>query len=170
MGSTVFTTSKKGTRSTSVFDRVARAVEKLFVVHGPLPPTDLAEALGIAVIEIPYRGIKGVSINMWGLNAVTVSAHLSPYQKDGALLHEIAHQLFHGGTACFYLESDPLGRATKYEAEAHLFVLLYALRWDKQGLEECGYNLYRFAGMYGVPRRVVDDFWEMFVTASKTTL
>jgi len=146
----------------SVFDRVAGLVERLFAIFGPLSPHDLAGTLGIEVRELFYRGINGFS---WrskegGERVVLVSAALSRRKKDGVLLHEVAHQLLHEGVSRFYLENDPLGRVDKYEVESHLFALLYALRWDREGFEECGYDIYRFAEQYGVSKRVVIGFWD----------
>lgn len=140
-----------------IFRRILKTVKCLIDLHGLLHPRELAERLGLAVLEVPYRRFKGMSFE-FELPVVTVDSALPVKRQYGALLHEIGHQVLHPGTTRFLVEANPFERPTKYEIEAHLFTLVYALLWDKYGFEECGYDVYRFAGMYGVPQGVADGF------------
>jgi len=139
-----------------MFERISKEVKILIERYGLLRPSELAEHCGLFVLRVPYRRVHGVSLSLGGLRVVTVDPSLPAQRQNGALLHETGHQVLHPGTVGFFIEANPFERPTKYELEAHLFALLYALRWDKWGFEECGCDLFRFAGVYGLPYRAAE--------------
>lgn len=139
-----------------MFDRISKIVYSLVGKYGLLHPFDLAERCGIFVLRVPYRRVHGVSLSLGGLRVVAIDPSLPAQRQNGALLHETGHQVLHPGMVGFFVEANPFERPTKYELEAHLFALLYVLRWDRQGFEECGRDVFRFAGMYGLPKRAAE--------------
>ena len=139
-----------------MFDRILKTVNTLIGKYGLLHPSALAERCGLFVLRVPYRRVHGVSLSLGGLRVVAIDPSLPIQRQNGALLHETGHQVLHPGTVGFFVEANPFERPTKYELEAHLFALLYALRWDRWGFEECGCDVFRFAGMYGLPHMAAE--------------
>lgn len=118
-----------------MFERISKSLNLLIETQGLLHPRDLAERLGLTVLEIPYRRLSSISLNFEDVPFVAVDSTLPVYQQNGALLHEVAHQVLHPGTTRFFIEVHLFERQGKYEMEAHLFALLYTLRWDEEGFE-----------------------------------
>lgn len=139
-----------------MFERISKEVKILIEKYGLLHPFNLAERCDIFVLRVPYRRVHGVSLSLGGLRVVAIDPSLPAQRQNGALLHETGHQVLHPGMVGFFVEANPFERPTKYELEAHLFALLYALRWDRWGFEECRYDVFRFAGMYGLPKRAAE--------------
>lgn len=144
----------------SLLKRALKAAASLIEKHGLLHPRELAERCEMLVLEIPYRYVGGLSLDFAGARVVAVDPLLPASQQNGILLHEIGHQVLHPGVAGFFIESNPLERPAKYELEAHLFALVYLLLWDRRKLEECGNDVFRFAGYYGLPRRAAEVVYE----------
>lgn len=91
------------------------------------------------------------------LNVLAVDASLPLPHQRGVILHECGHHVLHGEESRFFLEQSTLYLPDRKEMEADLFALFYLQEWDKLGLEECGGDLFRFAGFYGLPRRAVEE-------------
>lgn len=139
-----------------MFDRILKTVKSLIEKHGLLHPREMAERCGLLVLEIPYRRLHGISFFLAGLRVIAVDSSLPPYRKNGTLFHEITHQILHPGMTRFFIETIPTKRPARYELEADLGGLIYALMWDRQGFVDCGYNVYRFAELYGFCRAAAD--------------
>lgn len=119
--------------------------------HGLLSPARLAREMGIVPLKLPLRSTHGISFSVDGKRVVFVDASLPPARQDGALMHEVGHQVFHPGEVRFCLRRLHCGVSWRREAEVNLFALLYLLAWDRESFGACGYNLYAFAEAYGVP-------------------
>ncbi|MEW6424320.1 MAG: hypothetical protein AB1523_06155 [Bacillota bacterium] len=66
-------------------------------------------------MQIPYRRVHGLSLSFGGLRVVAVDPSLPAQRRNGALLHETAHQVLHPGTVRFFVEENLFERPTKYE-------------------------------------------------------
>lgn len=119
--------------------------------YGLLSPARLAREMGIVPLELPLRSTHGISFSVNGKRVVFVDSSLSPARQDGALMHEVGHQVLHPGEVRFHLRRFHRGVSWKREAEVNLFTLLYLLAWNRELFEACGYNLYAFAEAHGVP-------------------
>ncbi len=129
---------------------IAGEIEMLIAIYGLLPPSELAEQHGLLVLKLSLRRAKGFSLTLDGTRAVAVNSSLPPLEQDGVLLHEIGHRVLHPGLARFFVEEQTRYPLSKFERQANIFALLYAIRWDMQRLEECGTDIGRFAKMYGL--------------------
>lgn len=139
-----------------MFERILKEVKILIDRYGLLHPSDLADRCGLFILRVPFRRVHGISLSLGDFRVVAINPSLPAERQYGALLHETAHQVLHPGMVGFFIEANPFERPTKYELEAHLLTLLYALRWDRWGFEECGCDVFRFAEMYGLPYRAAE--------------
>ncbi|WP_027719415.1 ImmA/IrrE family metallo-endopeptidase [Desulfovirgula thermocuniculi] len=134
-----------------LLDFVSGRVEEVIRRYGLLSPADLARELGVVPVKLPLRSAHGISFSVDGKRVVFVDASLPPARQDGALVHEVGHQVFHPGEVRFRLRRLHCGVSWRREAEVNLFALLYLLAWNRELFEACGYNLYAFAEAHGVP-------------------
>lgn len=136
-----------------MFDWIFKVVMKIISQYGLLRPEDLADYLKINdILPVPVRLIHGGIFNTFATPIILLSADLNDYQRIGCLLHEIFHRVLHPGTNRLMDVAYIINQSEKFELEAHLGALIYAIMWDKEGFENCRYDVYRFAEMYGLSR------------------
>lgn len=139
-----------------LFEWILKTVQVVIDRFGLLHPGELADCHGIHVLSAPMKRIHGGLIVMLSMPLVVLNDSLPHHRQLGALLHEVAHKVLHPGTNRFMDNPYIKNRCGKYELEAHLFALIYALMWDRQGFEDSGYNVKTFAEMYGLSRSAAD--------------
>lgn len=131
-------------------------MEAVVARHGLLSPGELLEAVAdVVFVPLRHGRIRGAShLNGVDRPLVVINASLLGRKLDGAFLHEGGHIVLHPWANRLFLQGRTLFLPGRYETEADVFALAYALKWDREGLEECGRDALRFAGMYGLPRAV----------------
>lgn len=139
-----------------LFDRILNKVMELVSRYGLLHPRELADYCGVHVINVPTKRVRGGFFAIPGLPVAAVSLLLPYPHQIGVLLHEVAHRVLHPETNRFMDNVYIKNSYGRFELEAHLFALIYAILWDRQGFEDCGYDVYRFAGIYGLSQRAAD--------------
>ncbi|MQL51784.1 hypothetical protein GFC01_05805 [Desulfofundulus thermobenzoicus] len=134
-----------------MFDWILEIVMRIIKQYGLLNPGELADYLEINdVLSVPVRIIHGGIFNTFALPIVLLSSDLSDRRRIGCFLHEIFHRVLHPGMNRLMDDVYIINRSEKLELEAHMGALIYAIMWDKEGFEDCCYNVYRFAEMYGL--------------------
>lgn len=129
-----------------VLDKVVLVIKK----YGLQSPERLALDMGVVPLKVPFHTAQGMSFVLGCVKVVAIDDSLTPAMFEGRVLHEIAHQVFHPERTRYFIHAFTRYITGRYEAEVELFVLLYALAWNWEGFEGCGYNAYAFAEAYGV--------------------
>ncbi|NHM28915.1 MULTISPECIES: ImmA/IrrE family metallo-endopeptidase [Desulfofundulus] len=139
-----------------MFGRIFKQVSDLISRCGLLHPRELADYCEVNVLYVPTKRLRGGFIDIPDGAIVVVSPLLPRFKRYGILLHEVAHKILHPGTNRFMDHAYIRYSCGKYELEAHLFALIYAVLWDREGFEECEYDPHRFADKYGLSPQAAD--------------
>lgn len=125
---------------------IVRKVNGTIRKYGLLSPEDLAKTLFDAVLKVsmPYGHIRGMSYE----NLAVVDANQSPWYLVGSMVHESGHQELHAGINRIFYQYYTYFPLDKYELEADIYGLVYAVRWYVEADEPVG-NLYDFARLLG---------------------
>ena len=135
---------------------VRAAVAKLALQYGTRCPYELADHMGIEIIEFPFRQIRGLLISWEGRTIIGVRSSLPPHEKRAIIAHEIGHQELHPFSAGhFFIRENTYFVPERFEREADLFAA--ALLLDKHPWE--GETMTEYSGRSGVPARLVKVMW-----------
>lgn len=74
---------------------VHKKAQKLIQQYNTRDPWELAKYLGIVVVPIPFKNLRGMFYNMEGQKFAFINSNLNDKQKHRTLLHEIAHAWLH---------------------------------------------------------------------------
>ncbi|ACX51843.1 protein of unknown function DUF955 [Ammonifex degensii KC4] len=139
-------------------ERIRACVEGVISIYGLVHPEELAERLGLTVVEVrdSLKAVRGAFICKKGLKLVCIDANLPTLHRHAAVLHECGHYLLHPGENRFFIESRTFLPSGRKELEATLFALFYLVEWNRDLLERLEHNLHRFAKAHGLPLRVAE--------------
>lgn len=132
------------------------AVAKLVLKYGTRCPYELADHLGIDIIEHPFKRIRGLVLQIHDSTVIGVQSTLPDDEKRAIIAHEIGHQELHPSTVGHYfIREHTYFVAGKFEREADLFAA--ALLLDRLPRE--GETVMEYSGRSGVPARLVKVIW-----------
>lgn len=135
---------------------IRAAVAKLALEHCTRCPFELADYLGIEIIEFPFRRIRGLIVNIDGYTVIGVRSALPHHEKRAIVAHEIGHQELHSPTVGhFFILEHTYVLPGRIEREADLFAA--ALLLDKHPWE--GETVQEYSGRAGVPEKLVKVVW-----------
>ncbi|RJO62803.1 MAG: ImmA/IrrE family metallo-endopeptidase [Dehalococcoidia bacterium] len=148
--------SRRNRGGTRVFHKIFAIVKSVISRYGLLPPEELAGGFNVVTLDVNTKQVRGCSMTIAGRRLIALNSSLSNQYRRGVLLHEVGHFLLHPGVNRFFLERSTFFQPGRYETEADLFALTYLLLWNRDGFEECGYDVFRFAECYGLSRRAAE--------------
>ena len=132
------------------------AVAKLVLKYSTRCPYEIADHLGIDIIEHPFKRIRGLVLQIHDRTVIGVQSTLPPYEKRAILAHELGHHELHSSTVGHYFIREHTHLVPgRIEREADLFAA--ALLLDKHPWE--GETMTEYSGRSGVPARLVKVMW-----------
>jgi len=106
----------------------------LELARGGMKPIDIAAFLGIEVIFLPFKTIKGIAMTLGSHKIIQIDEGLTEIEKQLVCGHELGHFLYHGeANFMFILEKTYF--YPKNEYQANLFGCKLVLG-EKAGLYE----------------------------------
>jgi len=110
-----------------------KAVE---LARAGLKPLDIATALGIKVLFLPFKAIKGIALSLDSHKFILIDSGLTKMERQLVCGHEIGHFLLHpAANFLFVLEKTYF--YSKHEYQANLFACELLLG-EKAELYKCG--------------------------------
>ncbi|MGB9803493.1 ImmA/IrrE family metallo-endopeptidase [Desulfofundulus sp.] len=135
-----------------MFDWVFKNVMQIIEQYGLVSPKDLADCVGINdILVVPTRILHGGIFDTFAAPLILLSTDLMDYKQIGCLLHEVFHQVLHPHTNRLMNNPYIINCSGRFEVEANVGALIYAIFWDKDLFEQLEYNVFRFAEIYGFP-------------------
>lgn len=98
-------------------------VQKLVCKLGTNNPEEILNTLGVKILELPMRGIRGIYKRLKRNTFVVVDCDLDEREKNFVLAHELGHHILHRGDNRVYLDRCTLYTSSRYEKEADLFAV-----------------------------------------------
>jgi len=98
----------------------------LELAKGGMKPLDIAAYLGIDVIFLTFKAIKGIAISLGSHQLIQIDEGLTEFEKQLVCSRELAHFIFHGEScSTFILEKTYF--YPKQEYRANIFACQLAL-------------------------------------------
>lgn len=137
--------------------RITSAVSHLIKKHNTRCPYELADRLGIEIVEFSFAKIRGLIFYLGERKIIGVKADLPKHEKRAIVAHEIGHEELHPATVgYFFIKEHTSFVPGKYEHEADLFAA--ALLVDEP--PEYGEGIKHFAARKNIIPRLVKILWE----------
>lgn len=135
----------------------ARAVvAKLALKYGTRCPYELADHLGIDIVEHPFKKIRGLVLQIHDRTVIGVQSTLPPHEKRAIVAHEIGHQELHSfNIGHFFIREHTYIVPGRLEREADLFAAILLL--DRYPHE--GETVTEYSDQVEVPARLVKVMW-----------
>lgn len=132
----------------AVVQEMVQKVNETVDKYGLLSPEDLADTLFEAVLRVsmPNGKIRGVIYN----NLLILNQNQPSWHLIGSMIHESGHHELHAGINQLFYHNYTYFSNDRYELEADIYGLIYAIRWYEYGLEGSAGNLYDFAKLLGL--------------------
>ena len=104
------------------FDYIIKVADNIVKEHDTRYALSLAQALGMTIIEAPFKEQKGVYICIDELPYIILNQDLSDEMRNIVILHEIGHHLLHREIASAFHETNLFDMSChNMEYEANLF-------------------------------------------------
>lgn len=129
------------------FDYIIKVADNIVKEHDTRYALSLAQALGMTIIEAPFKEQKGVYICIDELPYIILNQDLSDEMRNIVILHEIGHHLLHREIASAFHETDLFDMSChNMEYEANLFAAQVMLP-DAETVEliKQGYSMMQIA-------------------------
>jgi Zn-dependent peptidase ImmA (M78 family) len=99
-------------------------------------PLEIAASLGIILLEVPFKAIKGIALSLQGKKFIMIDSDLTEIEKQLVCGHELGHFLLHPDTN-FLFVLDKTGFYSKHEYQANRFACMLMLgeEAEKYGCE-----------------------------------
>ena len=104
-----------------------RTVTSLVRRFGTRDPFRIASAMGISVVRVPLKGIRGFYQYVKRCRIIYLSDELSDQDARFVCAHELGHALLHRGCNRIFMDAHTHFATNRYEVEANRFAvdLLY---------------------------------------------
>lgn len=103
-------------------DMLAKA-QRIVARHGTNDPETILRELGVPVVALEMRGLRGIYKVIENIPFVFIDGRLPERERQFVAGHELAHHLFHRGDNRIFLERRTLLKTSRQEAEANIFSL-----------------------------------------------
>jgi Zn-dependent peptidase ImmA (M78 family) len=104
-----------------------RTATSLVRRYGTRDPFRIAEAMGITVVRVPLKGIRGFYQCMKRCRFIYIADDLSGADARFVCAHELGHAMLHRGYNRIFMDAHTYFPTNRYEVEANRFAvdLLY---------------------------------------------
>jgi len=121
-----------------------------------MKPLDVAAAMGMRVIFLPFKAIRGIALSLGSEKFILIDSGLTEMEQQLVCGHEVGHFLLHPDTNfLFILENTYF--YTKHEYQANRFTCELVLG-EKAELYECEI---REAAVRGRLKEMVEIIWRL---------
>lgn len=131
---------------------VRAAAAGLCLRYGTRCPYELADHLGIEIIEFSFKKLKGLSLAFKNQKIIAVNSNLQHHEKKFIIFHEIGHLELHiPFIGHYFIKEKTYFVSGKLEREADLFaatILLDELPMESETVQE-------HSARTGVPAKLI---------------
>lgn len=103
-------------------DYIGQAVTQLVGQYGTNDPYRLAQAMGIAIKEVSFESIGGLTMELAGKSIVLLNSNSPEWSKRFVLAHEIGHRQLSPTGGYFFLKTHTFMQS-KIEHQANCFAV-----------------------------------------------
>ena len=100
---------------------IKKEVLKLLKKHKTNDPEELANRMGIMIIDMPLGSNAGSYRFMKNHKVIFVNSDLDYHQRKVVIAHELGHAILHPKTNCCFIKNKTLLLSSKIEREANIF-------------------------------------------------
>lgn len=100
---------------------IINKVNKLISKYGTRDPRELADFLGVVIIEKPLGKVYGAYMYVKKTRIIFINDSISDSMKKIVLAHELGHSILHRKENCYFMKNKTLLVTNKFERQANLF-------------------------------------------------
>lgn len=100
--------------------RIADSLVRKYKTHDPFK---IAAELGIQVVFLPLRGIRGFFRAMKRCKFIFIDSELDEYSARFVCAHELGHAVLHRGYNRIFMDNNTYFKTSRYEIEADRFAV-----------------------------------------------
>ena len=102
---------------------IKRSATSLARRHGTRDPFRIAASLGVSVVRVPLRGIRGFCQYVKRCRIVYIDSSLPPEDARFVCAHELGHLMLHQGCNRIFMDRHTYFPVNRYEVEANHFAV-----------------------------------------------
>lgn len=100
---------------------IRRTVQQLIKKYNTKDPYELADYLGVEIIERPLGDKLGAYMYIKRTKLILLNSEVNDYLKKIALCHELGHAVLHKTQECYFMKNNAFIVENKFEYEANYF-------------------------------------------------
>ena len=129
---------------------IRKTVQQLIKKYNTKNPYELADYLGVEIIERPLGNKLGAYMYIKRTKLILLNSEISDYLKKIVLCHELGHAVLHKNQECYFMKNNTFIVDSKFEYEANYFAANLLISDDLIS-DYKGYTLEQIANYECVP-------------------
>ena len=134
---------------------IKNRVDKLIKKYNTNDPYKLAEALGVILLFVPLKGVKGFYNYYKRNHIIYINNELEELEQRLTLAHEIGHLILHKNINTIYLNAITMLNTERFEHEADIFASELLIK-DNDILENENLTKQALSTLLGVKEKHID--------------